>query len=246
MSSDLDETGLSGVHWLPGGARLVAEARAELPQKDGLAAAFSALAILRAAGIAVSDQDEVAVAAGTVRGSAPLPPGAAARTDFRLPVPRDAARAGTSAAGIAGAIETLSDHRLAVVPVTGPWRTETVFDLLLELWDLPRVAVLARVDPAELGAPDTPERALTDYLDTGIPPLWTNRWRPPAPHHLLVAGARIGAEGTLLSVMDTYRELGVDGVHEQPLEWVTAALGTVLLVADADHASSLARAASGR
>ncbi|MFD2490886.1 DUF6885 family protein [Amycolatopsis jiangsuensis] len=243
MSSDVDGTGLSGVHWLPGGERLVAEARAEMPQKDGLAAAFTALAVLRAAGVAGSDQDEVAITAGTVRDFAPPPPGAVLRQDFRLDVPRDPVHAGTSAPELAGALRTLSGGRLEVAGVSGPWRPDALFDLLLELWDLPRVAVLARLDPAELGAPDTPRRALTDYLATGIPPLWTNRWRPPAPHHVLIAGVRIGAEGTLLSVVDTYREVGAHGVHEQPLEWVTAGLDTVLLVADADHAAFLERTA---
>lgn len=237
-------TGLSDVHWLPGGARLVAEARAELPQKDGLAAAFAGLVTLRAADIAVPDQDEVAIAAGTVRGSTSRPEGALSRTDFRLPVPFDETAAGTSLDGLATAIRTLSAGRLAVVSALGEWDPSTVSDLLLGLWELPRVAVLARVDPAELGSPDTPERALLDYLDTGVPPLWTNRWRPPAPHHVLIAGVRLGAEGTLLSVVDTYRELGEDGVHDQPVEWIAAGLESVLLVADARHAEALAQAVS--
>jgi hypothetical protein len=235
-------TGLSDVHWLPGGAGLVAQARAELPQKDGLAAAFAALVALRAAGIAVPDQDEVARVAGTVRAPTPPPSGALPRNDFRLSLPCDEATAGTSAAGLAAAIRTLSGDRLAVVPATGDWHGETISDLLLGLWELPRVAVLARLDPAELGSPDTPERALLDYLDTGIPPLWTNRWRPPAPHHVLLAGVRLGAAGTLLSIVDTYRELGDNGVHDQPVEWVAAGLASVLLVADAGRAATLAQA----
>ncbi|WP_134731143.1 DUF6885 family protein [Amycolatopsis nivea] len=237
-------TGLSDVHWLPGGARLVAEARAELPQKDGLAAAFTGLVTLRAADIAVPDQDEVAIAAGTVRASPSRPAGALSRNDFRLPVPFDETAAGTSLDGLAAAIRTLSEEKLAVVPALGEWSAAAVSDLLLGLWELPRVAVLARVDPAELGSPDTPERALLDYLDTGIPPLWTNRWRPPAPHHVLIAGVRLGAEGTLLSVVDTYRELGDDGVHDQPVEWIAAGLESVLLVADSRYAEALAQAVS--
>ncbi|WP_020657980.1 DUF6885 family protein [Amycolatopsis benzoatilytica] len=235
-------TGLSDVHWLPGGAQLVAEARAELPQKDGLAAAFTALVALRAAGIPVLDQDEVAIAAGTVRAAIAPPEGALPRNDFRLAVPLGEA-SGTSVRGLAAAIRRLSGGRLAVVPAAGEWRPETVSDLLLGLWELPRVAVLARLDPAELGSPDTPERALLDYLDTGVPPLWTNRWRPPAPHHVLIAGVRLGAEGTLLSLVDTYPELGDNGVHDQPVEWVAAGLESVLLVADSVHEAVLAQAA---
>jgi hypothetical protein len=131
------------------------------------------------------------------------------------------------------------------VPVTGEWTTEALFDLLVGLWDVPRVAVLARIDGAEHGATDTPERALLDYLDTGVPPLWTTRWRPPGGHIVLLAGIRIGAEGTLLSVVDTYPSLGDNGRHDQPVEWVTAALAGlgVLVVVDADQAGVVRRAA---
>ncbi|MGW4486183.1 DUF6885 family protein [Amycolatopsis sp. NPDC004368] len=239
---------LSAVHWLPGAARLIAEARAELPQKDGLAAAFTALAALRAAGCAVADQDEVAVAAGTVRAPGEPPAGAQHRDDFRLPVPCDAATADTAPQALAAAVETVSGKRLRVVPATGEWSAPALLGLLAALWELPRVAVIARLDAAELGSPDTPHRALLDYLDAGVPPLWTNHWRPPGRHHVLLTGVRIGAEGTLLSVVDTYPVLGDNGIHEQPVEWVTAALagrGVLLLVADAAHAGELAEAVAG-
>jgi hypothetical protein len=235
MSSGIDggQLDLSGVRWLPGGARLAAVAQAELPQKDGLAAAFTALAALRAAGIEVTDQDEVAAAAGTIRGPAVHPAGAAGRADFRLRLPQvgDPAAAGTRVAALADAVSSLSRGALAAVPVTGEWTAEALLDLLVGLWDLPRVAVIAHVDAAEFGAQDTPERALLDYLDTGIPPLWTSRWRPPGGHFVLVAGVRLGAEGTLLSIVDTYPSLGDNGIHCQPAEWVTAGLhGLGLLI----------------
>ncbi len=250
MTSGIDggQLDLSGVRWLPGGARLAAVAQAELPQKDGLAAAFCGLAALRAAGLDVPDQDAVAAAAGTVRGPAVHPPGEAGRRDFRLPLPvvDDPAAAGTRVSGLAAAVESLSRGALAAVPVTGEWTTTALFDLLVGLWDVPRVAVLARIDGAELGAHDTPERALLDYLDTGVPPLWTSRWRPPGGHFVLLAGIRIGAEGTLLSIVDTYPSLGDDGRHDQPVEWVTAALAGlgVLVVVDADQ-DGVVRAAAG-
>ncbi|MFB9685468.1 DUF6885 family protein [Amycolatopsis plumensis] len=250
MSSGIDggQLDLSGVRWLPGGARLAAVAQAELPQKDGLAAAFCGLAALRAAGLDVADQDAVAAAAGTVRGPAVRPPGEPGRRDFRLPLPvvDDPAAAGTRVSVLAAAIGSLSRGALSAVPVTGEWTTEALFDLLVGLWDVPRVAVLARIDAAELGAHDTPERALLDYLDTGVPPLWTSRWRPPGGHFVLLAGIRIGAEGTLLSVVDTYPSLGDHGRHDQPVEWVTAALAGlgVLVVVDADQAAGVRRAAA--
>ncbi|ADJ44384.1 hypothetical protein AMES_2562 [Amycolatopsis mediterranei S699] len=249
MTSGIDggQLDLSGVRWLPGGARLAAVAQAELPQKDGLAAAFCGLAALRAAGLDVPDQDAVAAAAGTVRGPAVRPPGEPGRHDFRLPLPvvDDPAAAGTRVSRLAAAVGSLSRGALVAVPVTGEWTTETLFDLLVGLWDVPRVAVLARIDGAELGAHDTPHRALLDYLDTGVPPLWTSRWRPPGGHFVLLAGIRIGAEGTLLSIVDTYPALGDHGRHDQPVEWVTAALAGlgVLVVVDAGQAGVVRAAA---
>ncbi|MEU3623339.1 hypothetical protein BS329_24240 [Amycolatopsis coloradensis] len=204
MSSgiDGDRIGLSGRRWLPGGEHLVAVARAELPQKDGLAGPFAALAALRAAGFGVTDQDEVA------------------------------ASAGTTPDGLSRAIVALSGGRLAAVPAAGNWAPQSLFMLLAALWQLPRVALIAEVDPAEFGAHDTPPRALLDYLDTGVPPLWSSRWRPAARHSVLVTGMRIGAEGTLVSIMDGYPSLGDNGLHDQPVEWVAAALHRMLIVVD--------------
>ncbi|OXM49093.1 DUF6885 family protein [Amycolatopsis alba] len=199
MSSgiDGDRTGLSGRRWLPGGEHLVAVARAELPQQDGLAGPFTALAALRAAGFDVAGQDEVA------------------------------ALAGATPEGLSRAIGTLSGGRLVAVPATGEWAPQSLFMLLAALWPLPRVAVIAEVDPAEFGAHDTPERALLDYLDTGIPPLWSSRWRPAETQFVLVAGMRIGTEGTLVSIMDSRH-----GLHDQPVEWLAAALKRMLVVVD--------------
>ncbi|WP_037303883.1 DUF6885 family protein [Amycolatopsis orientalis] len=203
---------MSGPRRLPGGEHLVAVARAELPQRDGLAGPFTALAALRAAGFDVAGQEEVA------------------------------ALAGTTMEGLARAIGTLSGGRLAAVPATGDWTPRTLFMLLTALWRLPRVAVIAEVDPAEFGAHDTPERALLDYLDTGIPPLWSSRWRPAAAHFVLVTGLRIGTEGTLLSIMDGYPSLGDNGSHDQPVEWVAAALSRMLIVVDDGDAGTVAAA----
>lgn len=244
MSSgiDGDRTGLSGPRWLPGGEHLVRFARSELPQKDGLAGPFAALAALRAAGFDIADQDTVAASAGTVRPrEAELPAGEESRVDYRLslPVAEDPARAGSATEGLAYAIETLSGGRLAAVPAEGNWAPQSLFLLLAALWHLPRVALIADVDPAEFGAYDTPVRALLDYLDTGIPPLWSSRWRPAAGHFVLAAGMRIGAEGTLLSIMDSYASLGDNGMHDQPVEWVVAALRRMLIVVDSGDAGAV-------
>lgn len=91
---------LDDVRPLPGAAEVLAHARAEMPQKDGLCGAFTGLVSLRAHGFRVSDQDEVALAAGSVllaSGPTGRPPGEPGRADFRLSLAstRDPDAAGT-------------------------------------------------------------------------------------------------------------------------------------------------------
>lgn len=235
------------VRWLPGGARIVAQARAELPQKNELCAAFTAAVCLRAHGVRVIDQDEVACAAGSVLldgASACLPPGEAGRTDYRIALPRtsDPAGAGTSAAGVAHAVERLSGGALAAVPACGEWTVSALVRLLDGARQHSRVGVMANVDTASFAAHDTPQQALRDYLATGFPPLWTSRW--PVGHFVLLAGSLPGPGGAIVSVVDTYASLGDRGVHLQPISNVVAALrredtpeeGGVLLVVPAAEA----------
>ncbi|WP_199431751.1 DUF6885 family protein [Qaidamihabitans albus] len=218
---------LDGVRWLPGGRDLVRHARAELPQKNELCGAFAVMVSLRAHGIGVADQDEAALVAGTVLlgdGPAGIPPGERGRADFRvaLPVTRRPELAGTSAAGVARAVAKLSGGELAAVPACGDWTVPALRTLLGELGGLSRVAVIANVDTAAFAAQDTPPRALRDYLEAGLPPLWTSRWR--VGHFVLLAGTLPGRLGTLVSVVDTYPSLGERGVHLQPIEFAVAAL----------------------
>ncbi|TKG69608.1 DUF6885 family protein [Prauserella endophytica] len=244
------------VRSLPGGGRVVTLAAGERPQKDELCGAFAGLVALRAGGAEVTDQDEVALAAGTVltegAPSGSLPPGEKGRADFRLALPRtaDPARAGTSAIGVVRAIETLSEGALAVVPASGEWSASVVARLLDGVRGLALVAVIANVDTGAFAAPDTPPRALRDYLDTGLVPLWTSRWR--VGHFVLVAGVLSGEEGILVSIVDTYESLGDNGVHLQPIGHVAAALrreggapGGVLLVVPAAEADAARAVVTG-
>ncbi|WP_245574026.1 DUF6885 family protein [Amycolatopsis nigrescens] len=241
---------LDELHWFPGGSALLAAARAERPQKDGMCGAFVTLVSLRVHGIRLADQDEAAAAAGTVLladARATLPEGEPGRADFRLDLPRTEvpAAAGTSAAGIATAVETLSGGALRAVPAAGDWTASKLGRLLDLVHLLPRVAVIANVDTAELGAQDTPEQALRDYLETGMPPLWASRWR--VGHFALIGGTLIGDGGTLVSIVDTYASLGRDGVHLQLVENLANALlrkgmspGGLLLVVAAEQAGAAA------
>lgn len=240
------------VRLLPGGAEVIERARAELPQRDDLCGAFAALISLRAAGFEIQDQDEVAVAAGSMRlGNGPpaVPPGEKGRNDFRLtlPVTDDVARAGTSAAGVAHAVGRLSRGLLTAVPARGRWSVATLWRLLTAAARLDLVSLVANVDTALFAAHDTPERALSDYLETGQPPLWMSRWC--VRHFVLITGVLPRAEGMLVSIMDTYPSLGADGVHLQPVEHVAAALqregttpGGLLLIVPEEEAGA-ARAA---
>jgi len=245
---------------LPGAERLLAEQAAELPQKDELCGAFQGLLALRAAAVAGSerlDQDAVALAAGSVLSSPPrsgsLPPEERGRDDFRvaLPVAAAGAQVGTSARGLARAIERLAGGTLTVVPATGAWSTgalETLLDRALgspaplaaianfdvaRLWDAragcppaPGAAVvpeaIANVDVAGPELPRGDGQRARRYLDEGLDPGPDSPWR--VGHFAALAGVRRGRTGTLVTVIDSYRSLGEAGVHEQPVERVAAAL----------------------
>ncbi|MDT7726791.1 MAG: hypothetical protein QOI21_3367 [Actinomycetota bacterium] len=103
------------------------------------------------------------------------------------------------------------------VTATGEWGMEVLTRLLVDVHGLRTAAVTAEVDASELGAPDTPERALRDYLDTGIPPLWTSPWS--GRRSLVLGGTVTGPEGTVVSIVD-----GLLPVHLQPLDWLAAGL----------------------
>lgn len=245
------------MRWFPGARRLIGAARAEMPQKDELCGAFVTVVSLRAKGIDVHDQDEAAVVAGVrlLAGGAPSsrPPGEKGRDDYRVPLRRteNAEKAGASANGVAHAIETLSGGRLRAVPASGDWSVAALRGLLGGLYELPWVAPVANVDTAEFGAHDTPEIALRDYLDGGLPPLRNSRWR--VGHFTLLAGMATGSGGTLVSVVDSYPSLGDRGLHLQPLDRLVAALrrerlarpGGLLLVVPEVHAETVAGLVTG-
>ena len=239
---------------VPEPADLAALHGRELPQKDQLCGAFWGALALSAAGHP-ADQDGVALRAGTTLAegdpSGWLPPGASPRTDYRMgiPVAADEPSSGTSATGVARAVEELSGGALAVVPVAGPWSAETVVSLL--------GVVSASVAGSSTGC------TLVANLRTGR--LWGSRpgpallldhlsgepVEPPEAdwdcgHFVGVAGSVVGPGGTLVIVRDTYRELGWDGYHLQPAGAMAAALargdgkgGGVLCVCEAARAGAL-------
>ena len=218
---------------LPGLAALLDAHAAELPQKDDLCGPFWGLVALRAAGVAGAaelDQEAVALAAGTVVTPPPramsLPPGEAGRDDYRVALPTaiPGAPAGTSAGGLARAVEQLSDGELAVQPGSGGPSCAALRLLLEELarCTVP-VAAIANVHTGLLWDPAATTAQLAAYLHGGGaaagPPA---RWR--VGHYVALAGLVSARARCLVVVLDSFRSRGVDGVQLQPIDRVAAAI----------------------
>lgn len=151
------------------------------------------------------------------------------------PAQDDAAVAARSPETVADAVARLSEGRLTAVAADGAWTAAALEAILSGVPELD-AAVVAVVDTADLGAPDTPDRALRDYLDGGLPPFWSFPCR--ARKFVFLAGTITGPGGTLLAIVDTERGVGRDGVHLQLLDRVVAALRGLLLVVPAGDAAA--------
>ena len=198
---------------------------AERQQKDNLCGCFWSALALRAAGIE-ADQDGVAAAAGAILpGGDPqthVAPGATPRNDYRVELPVDPTPGvgGTSAPGVARAIERLSKGALAAIPVAGPWTAESVRGAhgRRRRRD-PRSPTSA---PASSGARVPTRRPCS--------PTCAARTVEPPPadwdvgHFVNFAALVRGPADDLVVVRDTYQELGLAGHHLQPPDRVAAAL----------------------
>lgn len=238
---------------LPGAEAVAAAHAKELPQKDELCGAFWGAIALRAAGIADRDgepvdQDAVAELAGTMLSAHPelsLPAGEPGRRDFRLrpPVTADDAASGTSAAGVAAAVDALGGGELAAIPCRGAWTGEVVVGVLHALLEAGVPAtVIANLHTGDLWDFRTDPGTLLEFLATGAAEHRAADWK--VGHFVGLAGIVEGDRGTLVAVADTYRSLGWNGWHLQPAERVAAALrrsdgneGGLLLVVPAAQAA---------
>ncbi|WP_338029796.1 DUF6885 family protein [Egibacter rhizosphaerae] len=230
---------------LPGSQPLLALHHAALPQRDELCGAFWGSLALAAAGVAEVDQQAVAAAAGTRRSADPrasLPPGEIGRAITDPAIARAASpdEAGTSASGLARAIEFHGAGAVATVPASGTWTAEAVTELLEDLsaWRSP-VTAIANIRTGLLWGSRPPIRHLLGYLDTGTAEPVGPEW--DVGHFVALVGLIPGDGGRLVLVADTYRSLGADAVHAQPVERVAEALaregwapGGLLLVVAAD------------
>lgn len=241
---------------LPGARELLALHAQTLPQRDDLCGAFCGALALGAAGLHERDgepldQDTVALAAGSTisppRAGGELPHGEAGRRDYRLALPTiaESALSGTTAQGVASAVEQLSDGELAALPYSGPWSTDKLDGLFALAAAAARPATLiANLATRHLwgGHPSTAQLlgALLDGAQDGPPADWD-------VGHFVCLFARLeGPCGTLFAVADTYPALGDRGVHVQPSERLVAAIerrdmpaGGVIAVVGASDAPAL-------
>jgi hypothetical protein len=246
---------------LPGARALLEAHAAALPQRDDLCGAFCGSLALSAAGLGRDggeplDQDAVALAAGSVvsgaRDPGTLPHGETGRRDYRLQIPTiaDSAVSGTTAAGVASAIEQLSGGRIAAIPYSGPWTAATLAGLFGLAAGLPRpVTLVANLATHHLWGSRASLLALLEHLLTG-------RQDGPAPdwdvgHFACIVGSVQGPAGLLYALADTYPALGSSGVHMQPQERLAAAIdrrdmpaGGVIVAALAEDAAAV-RAGAG-
>jgi hypothetical protein len=200
------------------------EGLGDLPQCDELCGPFWAANALRAAGFRDVTQEQAAVVAGSVLAPAGSPSSLPAgergrRAASELPVGEPA---GTSAHGVARAVQMLSDGRLAAVPATGDWTSAKLLDLL-EAVD---GAVIANVFTGELWGSSVTDEHVRRYLEAGIDEGPANDWR--VGHFVAVAHVVRGGVAPLIVLADSYPSCAM---HRQPAERVVAALrGRGLLV----------------
>lgn len=207
--------------------------RSALQQKNNLCGPFHAARVLREAGI-VSwdgeelDQDLLALEAGTVlpevEEGPQVPPGAVDFHDYRFDLPRATPpEAGTSAAGLAQAIDEMAAGALCCMPLRGSWSAQEVERLVEATPELGGARLLANVSTAPLWGSRPPLEALLAQLDGE--PVDT----PPAPdwqvgHFIELTRVIRGRGGSLVLVVDTYPSLGWMGRHLQPPDALAAAL----------------------
>ncbi len=200
-----------------------------IPQKDGLCGPFWGALVLSACG-RPTDAEAVAFSAGTVLAEGDprrwLPPGAVPRTDYRVPLPTtpDGGFAGTSATGLARAVEELSEGEISVLPVAGPWTADAVVGLIeVASATTPNCALVANVRTGRLWGSRADPRLLLAHLLGVVDSVPAPDW--DVGHFVQLLAAVRGPGGALLVVRDTYPGLGWDGHHLQPAGAVAAALG---------------------
>ncbi len=200
-------------------------------QKDNLCGPFWAARVLNESGFSSwdgepIDEDLVALRAGTVLPDADpdagVPPGAVSNTAYRYALPAaPAEQSGTSARGLAEAIEAASAGELRCMPLRGSWDAERIERLMDESQGL-GVRLIANLRTGRLWGSRPPIDVLLAELEG----------RPvddPAPdwdvgHFVELEMLIRGPQRSLVVVHDSYPSLGWDGCHLQPPRVLAAAL----------------------
>lgn len=247
------------VRLLPGAHRVAREHRLAGQQLDNLCGAYWGATLLRTFGGADVRAEDVAVLAGSLLPvgdpSSWVPPGADNRIDYRkpLPVASDPALSGTSAPGLAWAIERASAGRFVCIPLRASWTAERVQDVLTLCHEHPGWEAIP-VCNVRTGKLWGSRPALADVLAY----LAGNDVTPPPPdwdcgHFVSVAGTVSGPERAMALVRDSYPGFGWDMHYLQPFDSLASALergdgreGGMLLFTEAGHEGEVAEAARAR
>jgi len=217
------------IQMLPGSESLLAEHASEMPQKNELCGAFWITLALRALASVKVEQDHVGLAAGsilsTVQTSESLPPNDSGRADYILELPRidDSNITGTSPEGLVVATNELADSKLVAIPLRGEWTAEILEHLLEALVDLDQPALLiANSATRFLWGGKTEPATVIGFLsgqDVQGPPADWN-----VGHYIGIMGWAQGSESKLAICADTYRSIGWQGMHLQPLARIADSL----------------------
>jgi hypothetical protein len=210
-----------------------ADTRVALQQKDNLCGPFHAAGLLRDLGATrwagePLDQDLVAMSAGTmlpVRTDGPqVPPGAVSLTDYRHALALvEPEVAGTSAAGLADAIEELSCGALRCVPLSGSWDSDVV-ERLVQSAGATGARLIANIRSGRLWGSHPPLELLLAWLDGRDLPEPPPEAEWDVGHFVELRSLVGGTDRALVVVRDSYPTLGWMGHHLQPPEIVAAAL----------------------
>lgn len=222
---------------IPGAAE-VHEVRDDVEnQRDNLCGCFWAWVALRAFDHStLPDEEPVAMAAGCVVPDGPTRPefslpwggtGVTASWPYREPLPTsdDDDAVGTSAHGVARAVELLSDGRVVAVPLRAQrWTAGLVTDLVSRLVAFGRpVLPVANVATKPFIGSTVSSAAVMQHLLTGAGlPTVAADW--DVGHFCSIAGVLKGPAAELVVIRDTYRAMGWRGHHVQTYQSLADAL----------------------
>jgi hypothetical protein len=200
-------------------------------QKDNLCGAFWGARVLNESGFSTwdgepIDEDLIALRAGTVlpdaETDAGVPPGAVSQMAYRYALPlAPAEQSGTSASGLATAIEAASAGQLRCVPLRGSWNAERIERMIDQSHDL-GARLIANLRTGLLWGSRPPIDVLLAELDRRPVQDPAADW--DVGHYVELEMLIRGPGGSLVVVHDSYPSLGWNGRHLQPPRVLAAAL----------------------